>query len=220
MYRSTVLYSAVVLLCSLLRRRYDMSAMVRSSAHDTIATAKSAMAIHIDHRFMLSMLRMNSGITSEANAQNSPSTNVMSAAFISTDSRKLYFGLCAVSLFEYACLITVPSMPSGVASIFSSSGQSAPHLGHAAISAPTRVLQLRHSQLLLSSCIVRIVIGSTYYVRSLYGQCRSLRSCPNRCCRCRNHSDPYPRVSPARRTLCPSSAYWDLSIFPTVCGDP
>ena len=130
-----------------------MSAITRSSAHDTIVVAKITTAVHI--AIIIAVYcdmpcSITTGAMSAPSVRSSPSARVMSAAVVSTDSLKLYLLVCGVGL-AYSSITTLLAMPSGVGSLFSSaSGRKALHDGQVFNSPSTSMLQLRHSHVSFS----------------------------------------------------------------------
>lgn len=79
---------------SLLRSMREISAMVRSNAHDTIVEEKITTPAHTAHSIGASMPKSTTiGAIRAPNVANNPKISVMSAAFTITASRRIYFDL-------------------------------------------------------------------------------------------------------------------------------
>ena len=78
-----------------------MSAMVRSSAHDTIVVEKSTTAAQmaiIIAVYCVMPWSITTGAISAPSVRNSPSARVMSAVVVNTDSVKVYLPFRGVML--------------------------------------------------------------------------------------------------------------------------
>ena len=123
--------------------------MLLSSAHETSVVAKIKMAIHIAQSIGDGMSKLTIiGAINAPNVQKRPKMSVISLAFTSTASRKMYLDFGRGVAFVKLSRITTSLIPSGVGSQLSS-GLSALQCGQVDNSLLTRLLQWRHSHPLI-----------------------------------------------------------------------